>query len=76
MAGQYPAVTAREVVRALARDGWEPKRQSGSHLVLQHATKRGTVTVPMHAGRTLKRGTLRQVLNQAGLSLDQFRRLL
>ncbi len=76
MAERVPAVTAREVVRALARDGWGTRHQTGSHLILQHPTKWGTVTVPMHAGRTLKQGTLKQILRQAGLSAEEFRRLV
>ncbi len=51
-------------------------RQSGSHAILRHgsdATRR--VTVPMHT-RDLKRGTLRSIVRQSGLTVDEFVRLL
>jgi predicted RNA binding protein YcfA (HicA-like mRNA interferase family) len=37
---------------------------------------RRRVQVPRHAGVILKPKTLRSILNQAGLTLDEFRRLL
>ncbi len=76
MAGRLPHVTATEVLRALKRDGWQEDRSSGSHVILVHAFKPGHVTVPFHRGKTLPVGTLANILNQAGLSRDEFRRLL
>jgi predicted RNA binding protein YcfA (HicA-like mRNA interferase family) len=76
MAGKLPRITAAECLRALQRDGWQPVRQNGSHVHLRHATKRGRVTVPRHAGVTLKPKTLETILEQAGLTLDELRQLL
>jgi predicted RNA binding protein YcfA (HicA-like mRNA interferase family) len=73
---KLPRVTPREVLRAVQRDGWQVVRQSGSHAVLEHPTKPGTVVIPVHSGRPVKLGTLRSILNQAGLSRDRFRALL
>ena len=72
---KLPAVTAREVLRALRRDGWQITRQTGSHAHLTHATKAGKVTVPIHSG-DVKDGTLRSILKQARLTPDQFLDLL
>jgi predicted RNA binding protein YcfA (HicA-like mRNA interferase family) len=44
--------------------------------MLEHPTLPGLVVIPMHARRTLKPGTLRSILNQAGLSVDRFLELL
>ena len=63
-------------MRALARDGWFVSRQSGSHAVLRHPSKPGRVVVPQHRGRTLRLGTIGAILEQAGLTAEQFRRLL
>jgi predicted RNA binding protein YcfA (HicA-like mRNA interferase family) len=72
-----PRVTAREALRALQRDGWTVRRQSrGSHVQSTHPTKLGRVTVPMHAGVILQPKTLTTILRQAGLTLDEFRKLL
>ena len=45
-------------------------------MFLRHATKRGTVVVPLHARRIIKPGTLESILDQAGLSVDELRELL
>ena len=68
-----PVVSGAEAVRALLRAGFVQVRQRGSHVHLRHADGRG-VTVPMH--RELAPGTLRSVLRQAALSVDDLRGLL
>jgi predicted RNA binding protein YcfA (HicA-like mRNA interferase family) len=45
-----PRVSARELVRFLKSQGFIEDRQSGDHLTLRHATRKVTVTVPMHTG--------------------------
>lgn len=76
MSPKAPRVTATETVRALHRDGWYDDHQRGSHLYLLHPTKRNRVTVPMHKGKILKPATLAGILDDAGLTVDEFRRLL
>jgi len=76
MNGRLPAVTARDAIRALERAGFVVSRQSGSHCRLVHAANPARkVTVPVHAG-DLKRGTLRGIIAQAGLTVDAFMALL
>jgi predicted RNA binding protein YcfA (HicA-like mRNA interferase family) len=73
---RLPALTAREVVRALERAGFVVSRQSGSHCRLIHAGNPARkVTVPVHSG-DLRRGTLRGIIAQAGLTVDEFMALL
>jgi predicted RNA binding protein YcfA (HicA-like mRNA interferase family) len=43
---------------------------------MEHPTKPGKVTVPIHGNATIKPGTLRSALQQAGLTADDLRRLL
>jgi len=52
----------------LERLGFAFKRQSGSHVILRRGN-RGCL-VPMH--REISRGTLRGILDQAGVSLEEF----
>lgn len=59
-------MTAKEILKALHKDGWVDKNQKGSHLQLEHPTKPGKVTVPIHAG-DIAPGTLNKILKQAGL---------
>jgi predicted RNA binding protein YcfA (HicA-like mRNA interferase family) len=72
-----PALTGRDVVRALQKAGFVVIRISGSHHRLEHpGDPSRTTTVPVHAGKTLKRGTLRGIIKQAGLTVDEFLALL
>lgn len=76
MSPKLPRVTARDALRALHRADWYDARQVGSHLALRHPTKPGKVIVPVHPGVILKPATLASILDQAGLTVEDFRRLL
>jgi predicted RNA binding protein YcfA (HicA-like mRNA interferase family) len=72
---RLPSITARELVRALQRAGYEVQRQKGSHITLRHPLTRRTTVVPMHAG-DVKRPLLRMIIQQAGLTEEDMARLL
>ena len=73
---RLPALTARQVIRALERGGFVISRTSGSHCRLIHGTDpTRKVTVPVHSG-DLKRGTLRAIIAQSGMTVSQFLALL
>ena len=76
MTGRFPAVTGKDVLRALQRVGWNVFHIRGSHHRLRHNETGRKVTLPIHAGKTLRRGTLAVVLEKTGLSVEQFRKLL
>jgi len=59
-------MTVRQLLKILRQDGWIKKEQKGSHLQLEHPTKKGKVTVPVHGG-DIPKGTLHAILKQAGL---------
>jgi predicted RNA binding protein YcfA (HicA-like mRNA interferase family) len=61
--------TGRELIAILRRHGFEIDRQSGSHVVMIHTDGR-RVTVPVHAGRTLGKGLLRSLMNDARLTRE------
>ena len=71
---RLPQVDAARLIRALKRAGFFEHEQHGSHLTLRHPDGRRT-TVPVHGG-DVKRGLLKQILNQAGLSEQEFRKWL
>jgi predicted RNA binding protein YcfA (HicA-like mRNA interferase family) len=75
MAGQLPVITAEQLRRALRRGGWEEIRQSGSHLRLRHPDYNEDVTIAMHSG-DIPTGTLRAIVRQLGMSIDEFRELM
>ena len=76
MSEKLPRVEGQELVRALERAGFAQVRQKGSHVHLRRADDRRRVTVPVHKGRTLPPGTLKGILRDAGLEVEELRRLL
>jgi predicted RNA binding protein YcfA (HicA-like mRNA interferase family) len=54
----------------LERQGFKVARVSGSHHIMRHPDGRGT-TVPVHGTRDLAKGTLRGILNDVGLTIDE-----
>jgi predicted RNA binding protein YcfA (HicA-like mRNA interferase family) len=75
MPDSLPAVPGAKVVRALERAGFTVARISGSHHVMRHPDGR-TVVVPVHAGRDMPRGTLRNILAIVGMTAEEYRQLL
>ena len=77
MTDRLPAVRAAKVVQALERAGFAISRTSGSHCRLVHSTDpTRKVTIPLHGATDLKRGTLRSIIAQAGLTVAEFMALL
>ena len=73
---RLPVVSGKALVAALKKAGFEEVRQKGSHLALQKITPDRTyrTIIPLH--RKLAKGTLRDILNQTGLSKEDLVRLL
>jgi len=72
---RLPACTPTDVIRVLERAGWQYRNATGSHRRYKHPTRSGTVIVPFHR-RDLKRGTLLGIIKDAGLTVDEFVKLL
>jgi predicted RNA binding protein YcfA (HicA-like mRNA interferase family) len=76
---KLPQATGAELVRVLQQKGFRITRQRGSHVQLRRDEPDGIITtfpVPVHAGRTLKKGTLRGILRKAGISSEELAALL
>jgi predicted RNA binding protein YcfA (HicA-like mRNA interferase family) len=70
-----PLISGREAVKALGKVGYQPDHQRGSHIVTRLQVEPHTrITVPDHS--ELAKGTLRAIIRQAGLTVDQFKALL
>ena len=54
-----------ELLKLLKKDVWFEVRQSGSHIIMKHPTKRNIIPVPFHASKEVKKGTLNQILKKA-----------
>jgi predicted RNA binding protein YcfA (HicA-like mRNA interferase family) len=65
-------VDGSEAARALRRAGFESLRQTGSHLIMRKESR--TVVVPQH--KPIKPGTLKGMMEQAGMTVEEFVALL
>lgn len=72
---EIPRISGREAMKALKKIGYDFDRQKGSHIILrqvEYPFRR--IVVPDH--KEVAKGTLRGVIRQVGLTLDEFKRLL
>lgn len=75
--GKLPVINGNRAIRALNKAGFVVERIAGSHHVLVHPDDLSrTVTVPVHGNRDLKPGTLRSIIRQTGLTVEEFTKLL
>jgi predicted RNA binding protein YcfA (HicA-like mRNA interferase family) len=76
-ARRLPVVKGRVVLRALEKAGFQLRHVRGSHHVLTHGGPPSRmVSVPVHGNKELPIGTLSAILDQAGLTVDEFIALL
>jgi predicted RNA binding protein YcfA (HicA-like mRNA interferase family) len=71
---KLPTISGRECVKALEQVGFYVSRQRRSHIIVRRDSPPITLVVPDH--KELDRGTLRAVIRQAGLTIDEFVDLL
>ena len=62
-------LSGQELVKVLLRVGFAVNRQRGSHIILRRANPYARVVVPDH--KRVRPGTLRKILNEAGVTVEQ-----
>lgn len=70
-----PRLSAKEIIAALGRAGFEVARVKGSHHFLKHPDGRKTV-VPVHPGETIGPGLLLKILRTCEIDPEQLDKLL
>ncbi len=74
---KLPTVTGQKMLNALQRGGFFVVRTRGSHHRLAHREDPSRrVTVPVHKGRTLKRGVIESILEQANWTVEDLLKFL
>jgi len=66
------AVLRCTIFAAFKREGWQFCRQSSSHVILEKKGHDAILSVPVHKGKNVKRGTLRDLIRDAGLTVKEF----
>jgi predicted RNA binding protein YcfA (HicA-like mRNA interferase family) len=70
-----PRISGRDAVKALRKLEYIEDRQTGSHIILRQTIEPfRRLTIPNH--NELAKGTLRAIIRQAGLTVDEFKQLL
>ncbi len=70
---KLPVISGKKLIRVLTKLGYYVRDQKGSHVHLRHSIRR-PLTVPAH--KTIARGTLRAIIRDADLAVEEFLRLL
>ena len=69
---KLPILTGLEIIKALEKNGFIIIRQKGSHIFLRQKNDNRTTVVPIHKGKDIDRSLLSKILNDAGLSIEEF----
>lgn len=68
MGSKYPVLPPKDVIRALEAFGFKFVTQKGSHM--KYSNGKRIVIIPNHY--EIAKGTLKSILNMAGINLDEF----
>ena len=72
--GTLANISGKEAVKAFQLEGWVVRGQVGSHVAMTKPEMRPILSVPQH--KELAAGTLRSLIRNAGLTVDEFLALL
>ncbi|MCL5782699.1 MAG: type II toxin-antitoxin system HicA family toxin [Candidatus Thermoplasmatota archaeon] len=68
---KLPVVSGKKVVKVLTKIGFFMDHQTGSHIIMRKEGEKSlTISVPKH--EEMKTGTLRTLIKQTGLTVDEF----
>lgn len=70
------SLSPQKVITILEKKGFLLKRVTGSHYIFAHPETKRRVTVPFHSSQDIARGTLIQILEDAGISREELQDLL
>ena len=72
---KLPVLKAKELIRVLTQLGFCKHHQVGSHAQFKHSDGR-RITVPIHSGKDIGRKTLKGILDDIDLSVEEFIKIL
>jgi predicted RNA binding protein YcfA (HicA-like mRNA interferase family) len=71
---KLPVISGKQAVAAFSKRGWKPDRRKGSHIILSKEGSPVILSIPDH--KEIQRGTLRSLIRDAGLTVEEFITLL
>ena len=72
--GKLSNISGKKAVKAFEKAGWKKMGQVGSHLVMIKIGRNVNLSIPQH--KELSVGTLRALIRNSGLTVDEFLKLL
>lgn len=73
---RLPVLSGKDVVKILSKIGYQNVRVRGSHIVMIKQTENGKKTIPVPNHPEISKGTLKAIMNQAGLRREDLLKLL
>lgn len=73
---KLPILLGKDMVKILSKIGFQHIRTRGSHAIVNKHTDKGKITVPVPLHKELAKGTLKSIMNQSGLSLEDLMKLV
>ncbi len=71
---KLPVISGADTVRAFEKAGWTVARQRGSHVIMLKAGHIASLSIPQH--KEIAPGTLRAIIRNSGLAVEDFLKLL
>lgn len=73
---KIPIINGIKLIKVLKKKGFILNRISSSHHIFIHPEKQITLSVPVHKGKTLGKGITLAILKDAGITTEEFLKLL
>ncbi|MGC9309663.1 MAG: type II toxin-antitoxin system HicA family toxin [Candidatus Nanoarchaeia archaeon] len=73
---KLPVLSGKSLIKLLSKIGFKPVRTRGSHCILNKYDRNKKITIPVPLHNELAKGTLKAIMRQAEISLDDLLRLL
>jgi predicted RNA binding protein YcfA (HicA-like mRNA interferase family) len=69
---KLPVITGKEAIKAFEKLGYVIVKISSSHCNMKKEGNPIRISVPVHAGKTLRAGTLRAIIRSVGITKEEF----
>ncbi len=73
---KLPILSGKDIIKVLLKKGFQHIRTRGSHAILSKQTEKGKVTLPVPLHKELAKGTLKSIMNQSGITLEELLQLI
>lgn len=71
-----PVLSGKEIIKVLSKLGYQYIRTRGSHMIMIKQTEKGKKMIPVPNHKELAKGTLKAIMNQAELKLEELLKLI